>query len=109
MKVNKDVLGLLNPVSYANKKYLSLQRASKELIRDVTVGGEFSDAYHLLEPREEKHDGQKNRNDANDAKLKGLVRELSNTNRRLILRAKIIGAWLNVRGNTVTGTLFAAT
>ena len=52
--------------------------------------------------------GQKLRDGTNDAKLEGLVRDIDTTVRSLILRAKITGAWLNVRGTTVTGTLFLA-
>ena len=92
-----------------NKKYLSWQRASTELIQAVTGEGAFSNANHLLKFREERRDGQKNRDDANDAKLKELVADLDTTNRRLIIHAKNTGAWLNVRGTTVTGTLLAAT
>ena len=51
-------------------------------------GGELSNTNRLLALREERHDGQKNRNDANDAKLKALVGDLIGTNRRLIIRSK---------------------
>ena len=70
--------------------------------------GAFPNADHLLAIREESHDGQKNLYDVNDTTLKGLIRDLDHTNCRLILRAKITGAWLNVRGTTVTGTVLEA-
>ena len=75
----------------------------------MTGGGSFSNAYHLLVLTEEIRDGQKNWDDVNDAKLKGLVRNLDTTNRRFILIAKITSAWLNEQGTTVTGTVLAAT
>ena len=99
----------MNHVTSANKKYLSLQHVSTEFIWDVTWGGAFYNANHLLLIREERHDRQKKRDDVNDAKLKGLVRCIDATNRRLILQAKSTGDWLNVRGTTVTGTLLVAT
>ena len=54
----------------------------------MTGGGEFSNADHLLALREESCERQKNRDDANDAKLKGLVGDLIGTNWILILRAQ---------------------
>ena len=51
---------------------------------------------------------KKIRDDANDAKLKGLVDDLKTTDRRLILRAKNTGSWLIVQGNTVTSTVLTA-
>ena len=39
MLVRKSGLGILNPLTPANKKYLILQRASAELILSVTGGG----------------------------------------------------------------------
>ena len=72
-------------------------------------GGAFPNADHLLVLREERCDGQKNRDDANDAKLKGLVGDIIGTERHLILCVKNTGAWLNVRGILVTGTVFSAT
>ena len=50
--VNKSSLGLLNPVTSANKKYLSLQCASTKFIRAVTGEGTFSNSYHLLALKE---------------------------------------------------------
>ena len=47
--------------------------------------------------------------DINDAKLKELVADIERTDRRLILRAKNTGAWLNVRGTTLTGRVLSAT
>ena len=44
----------------------------------------------------------------NGAKLKGLVGNIIGTNRRLILRAKNTGDWLNIHGTAVTGTVLSA-
>ena len=75
----------------------------------MTGEGAFSNAGHLLVLREERHDVQKTRDDINDAKLKGLVRDLDGTNRRIIICVKITGSWLNIQDTTVTGTVLAAT
>ena len=95
MTVNKSVLALLNPVMSTNDKYLSSQRESAELIRDVTGGGSLSNTDHLQELRGKRYDVNKNRDDSNDAKLKCLVGDLIGTY-RLILRAKKTGASMNV-------------
>ena len=84
----------------AKEKYLSSQWESAELIRAVTGGGAFSNADHLRTLGEESRDGQKDRDVANETKLKGLVRYLKGTDRRLILRAKSTGAWMSVRDTT---------
>ena len=47
--------------------------------------------------------------EANVAKLKGLVDDLKATDLRLILCAKNTGSWMNVRGTMVTGILLVAT
>ena len=54
------------------EKYLSFHQASTELIRDVTGGG-FLNADHLLALREESREREKNRDDANNTTLKGVV------------------------------------
>ena len=59
MTVKKSGLVILNPVTPANKKCLSSQRESAELIWAVTGGGTFSNADHLLALREERRDGHK--------------------------------------------------
>ena len=107
--VKKAILELLNPVTSAKDKCLSSQQSSAKLIWAVTEGGKFSNADHLLVLREERREGQKNRYDANDAKIKVLVGYLIGINRRLILRAKNTGSCLNVRGTAVTVKVFSAT
>ena len=59
MSVNKACLGLLNTGTSEIEKYLSLQRASTELLKYVTGEVNFSNANHLLVLREEKRDGKK--------------------------------------------------
>ena len=109
MSVKKSGLGILNPVTSAQEKYLSYQRGSVELVRAVTGGGAFSNYDHLRTLGEERHDGKKDREAAYETKLKGLVRDLKGTDKRLIQRAKRTGAWLSVRGTTVSGTVLSAT
>ena len=62
-----------------------------------------------MDPREERHDRKKNRDDANDAKLTSFVGYLKGTDRRLILQSENKGAWMDVHVTTVTGTLLSAT
>ena len=64
---------------------------------------------HLLALREERRVRNKNRDDVNDAKLKGLVRNLNVSNSHFILCVKITYAWLNLRFTTVTGKVLTAT
>ena len=54
--------------------------------------GVISNADCLLVPREEKRDGQKNRYDVNDKKIKELVSDLYGADHRLIICAKDTGA-----------------
>ena len=75
----------------------------------LTGGGSFSNSDHLRTLGEERCDRKKEQEVANKTKLKGLVRDLKGTDRRLILRAKSTGAWLMVRGNSVSGTVLSAT
>ena len=55
MLVKKSGLGLLNPVTSENKKYLSFQRAIK-----VMEEGAFYNDDHLMALRKERRDVQKN-------------------------------------------------
>ena len=73
----------------------------------MTGGGEFSNDVHLTALREESNDGQKNRDDVNNATLKGLVGDLLGNKRKLILWAKNTAAWPSVRVTTVSGTLLS--
>ena len=42
-------------------------------------------------------------------KLRGIINEKGNFDKRLFLRAKFTASWLSVRGTIVTGTVLAAT
>ena len=75
----------------------------------MTGGGAFSNADHLRTLSEERRDGKKSGNVAYISRLKGLVSDLKGTDKPLLLRAKIIGAWLSLRGSTVLGTVLSAT
>ena len=72
-------------------------------------GGAFYNTDHLQNLSEERRDGNKDRESAYESKTKGLVSELKGTDKRLLLRAEIKGAWLSVRGNTVSVTVLYAT
>ena len=72
-------------------------------------GRALSNTDNLQNLSEERRDGNKDRESAYESKTKGLVSELKGTDKRLILRAKISGAWLSVRGTTVSGTVLSAT
>ena len=107
--VKKASLGLLNFLTSINQKYRILKHSRTELIQDVTGEGVFSNGFHLLALREESLDGKKNWYDVNDAKLQEIVTNLNGSDHCLILRAKNIGAWLNVQGTTATGTVLSST
>ena len=72
-------------------------------------GGAFSNANHFRTLSDEKHDGNKYWDVAHKSRLKGLVRDLKGTDKRLLLRAKSTGAWMSVRGTIVSGTALSAT
>ena len=107
--IKKAGLGLLNLVTSAQEKYLISQWWSAELVPDVTGGGALSNADHLRTLGEERRYGKGNRDAAYKTKIKGLVRNLKGTAKRLIIRAKNIGARLSVRGTTVSSTVLYAT
>ena len=74
MTIEEYRLGIMNPVTSEKEKYPIFHQARTELIRDVTVGGGgFLNANHLLALREERHERAKNRGEANNSKLLGLV------------------------------------
>ena len=75
----------------------------------MTVGGAFSNAEHLRTISEERCDGNKYRDAVYESKLKCLLSNLKGTDKRLLLRAKFTGAWLSVRGTTVSCTVLSAT
>ena len=52
---------------------------------------------------------EKIRDDANKAKLGGLVHNLKTPDRRLILSAKHTSSWLIIQGTAVIGTVITAT
>ena len=109
MPDKKAGLGILNPVTSAQEKYLGSTRGSVELVRAVTGGGEFSNANHLWTISEERRDGKKAWDIAYKSRLKVLVSDLQGTDKRLLLRAKSTGAWLSVHGTTVSVTVLSAT
>ena len=109
MLVKKASMGLLNPVTSAQEKYLQYQQGSAELVRAVTGGGLFLNADHLRTLMEERRDGKKNRDAVYESNLKGLVINIESTDKRLLIHAKITGAWLSIRGTTVSGAVVSAT
>ena len=72
MMIEKYRLGIINSVTSEKEKYPIFHQASTELIRDVT-GGAFMNADHLLALREERCERAKNRDEANNSTLVGLV------------------------------------
>ena len=64
---------------------------------------------HLWTLSEEWRDGKKAQDVAYESRLKGLVSNLQGTDKRLLLRAKITGAWMSVRVTTVSGTVLSTT
>ena len=109
MPVRKSGLGLLNPVTAYQEKYLSSTRGSAELIRAVTGGGGLSNTNHLRTLSEERHGVKEARDVAYESRLKGLLSNLQGTGKQLLLRAKSTGAWLIVCGTTVSGSVLSST
>ena len=109
IKVKKSILGLQNPVTSAQEKYLSSTRGSAKLVQAVTGGGELSNADHLWTLSEEQRDGKEAWEVAYKSRLKGLVSDIQGTDKLLLLRAKSTGAWLSVHGTTVSGIVLSAT
>ena len=109
MPVKKYKLGILNPVTSSQEKYLSSMQVSVKLVQAVTGGGGFSNSYHLWTLSEEWCDGKKSQDVNYQSRLKGLVINIQGTDKRLILHAKITGAWMSVCGTTVSGTVLYAT
>ena len=109
MTVKKAGPGLLNPVTSSQEKYLSSTRGSTELVRAMTGGEAFYNADHLRTLSEEQRDGKKSQDIVYESRLKVLVRDLKVTYKRLLLCAKITGAWLRVCGTTVSGTVLSDT
>ena len=52
---------------------------------------------------------KKFQDDAKEAKLKGLVKDLKALDHGIILRDKNTGSWMTVRGTMVTGTILVST
>ena len=106
--VKKSGLGIQEPLTSANNKYLSLIHARSKLIGSVTGERLFSIDYQILALREEMCDGQKIQDDNNEPKTKGLVNYIEALDPRLSIGSKNIGYYMNVRGTTVTCTVLKA-
>ena len=109
LTVKKASLGLQNPVTSAADKYTSSICASYNMIGTVTDEMYFSTADQLLEVKEERRYGKRDWDDANDTKLRGIVNDQGNFEKRLFLCAKHTGSWTIIQGTMVTGTVLAAT
>ena len=106
--VKKSGMGLQIPVTSAADKYKGLLREIYEMIGAVMGKRVFLTADHLWAVKEERRDRKKYRDDANDAKLSGIVNPQGNLEKRLFLRTKNLGSWMSVRGTAVTGVVLAA-
>ena len=93
----------------ANKKYLCPICANRNPIGAVKIERAFSNVDHHMALKEEKCDVKKIQDYSNEAKFKGIVKDLKENDCHLILQAKIIGSWMTVWVNTVTNTVLAAT
>ena len=72
-------------------------------------GGGFPNADHVWNLSEERRDRKQAQDVVYKSRLKGLVNDLKVTDKRLLLCAKITGAWLSVRVATVSGTVLSGT
>ena len=73
LKRNKSILGLQNPVTSSDVKFLSSQCESTKLVRAVKSESGFSTADCLQVVKEEMRDIRKPWDDINDAKLEVIV------------------------------------
>ena len=71
--------------------------------------GGVSTSDNLWAVKEERQDGNKDRDDANDTKSRRIINAQGNLDKRLFMRANHMGSWMSVQGTTVTGTLLTAT
>ena len=62
----------------------------------MTGGGAFSNTDHLQTLGEKQRDWKKDRDVAHEYRIKGLVNDIKSTDKRLLIRAKITGAWMSV-------------
>ena len=92
-----------------NKNYISSKCEITEFILDVTGEGAFSNANHLLTIKEERRDGDKNRDGINNSKLKDYVTDIDSADWHIIICNKNTGAWMNVQVTMITVTLLLAT
>ena len=88
------------PSDISSGKVLKLHAREHRTDTGRNGGGEFSNANHLRTLSEEPLDKKKYQDVAHKPRLKGLVRNIKVTDKRLILRAKITGAWMSVHGTT---------
>ena len=86
--VKKSSLGLQNLIFSMEENDPIPRRTSTELIWSVTGKGKLSTTNHPPELREERRDRQKIWDDANNAKLRGLVENLEAPDLCLILSSK---------------------
>ena len=73
MTIEKYRLGIMNPVTSEKEKYLIFHQSSTELIRDVTVGGGVIERRPPSGAQGRKARKGKNRDEANNSTLLGLV------------------------------------
>ena len=73
------------------------------------MGGEFSNSNHLRNLSEERRDWKKPHDVAYESRTKGLLSDLQDTDKCIILRAKRTGSWMSICGNTVSDTVPSAT
>ena len=69
----------------------------------------FSTSDHIWVVKGVRHDGKKYRYTTNKMKLQGIISNQGTIKKLLFLFAKHTSDWLVVWGNTVTGTVLAAT
>ena len=94
--VNKDSLGVQNLVTIALDKYTSSLHAIYELIGALTGERVFSTSNHLRDVKEERQDRKKNRENANNVKLGGIVNDQGKFEKCLFLRSKHMGSWMSI-------------
>ena len=91
LPVKKSGVGLHNPVTSASDKYNSFLRTSYKLIGAVKGDMDFSNDGRICQIKEERQDGKKYRDVANDAKLRVIVGNQGAFEKIISLQAKHTG------------------
>ena len=107
--VKKYRLDLQNPMTAAKDKYKVCYVQSTRWLVKSRASRRFKPLIPFRRLKGRDMTGKNDRDVTNDSKLRGIVRNQGASKKRLLLRAKHMGACMSVRGTKVTGTLLYTT